>query len=108
MEDVINYVKLFTPSLYLNAMGNKELGTVSIAHRPCPLAEIEVQISSNFFVGIICLFSKMHVRIINIESKTGAIIRISLKFTIFSMFRLSFQFGHIHVRLPNFHEYFFF
>jgi hypothetical protein len=38
--------------------------------------------------------------------QTGAIIHIFLKFAIFSMFRLSFQFGHIHVRLPNFHEYF--
>jgi hypothetical protein len=32
----------------------KELGTVSMAHRPCPIAKIEVPISSNFFVGINC------------------------------------------------------
>ena len=44
----------------------------------------------------------------NVESKTGAIIQIFLKFAIFSMFKLNFQFGHIHVRLPNFHEYFLF
>jgi hypothetical protein len=50
----------------------------------------------------------MHVHIITIESKTGAVIWIFIKFAIFSMFRLSFQYGHIHVRSPNFHEYFFF
>ena len=32
----------------------KELGTVSIAHWPCLLVKIEVPISSNFMVGIIC------------------------------------------------------
>ena len=47
-------------------------------------------------------------RLYDIESKTGAIIRIFLKFAIFSMFKLNFQFGHIRVRLPNFLEYFLF
>jgi hypothetical protein len=97
---------------------SKELGMVSIAHRPCPLAKIEVPISSNFFVGIICLIPLVYrndicfrkntcVYIINIESKTRAIARIFLKFALFSLFGLSFQFVYIHVRLPNFHEYFF-
>ena len=45
---------------------------------------------------------------ITIETKTGAIIRIFLYFTVFSMFILSFHCGHNHVTLPNFHEYFLF
>ena len=58
---------------------------VSIANRPCPLAKIEVPISSFFMVGIICLIPLVYrndicfqkckcVTIINIESKTRAII----------------------------------
>jgi hypothetical protein len=38
----------------------KELGTVSIAHRPCPIAKIEVAPSSYFLVRIICLIPQVY------------------------------------------------
>jgi hypothetical protein len=74
----------------------KGLSTVRINIGPVRTPKLKFHYLQIFFIRIISVqkwhlfwkgFWKMHVRIMNIESKTGAIFRIFLNFTEFHMFR---------------------